>query len=33
VGNKGVAGYQPATTIDLTSDVALRNKKETIATY
>jgi type II secretory pathway pseudopilin PulG len=33
VGKKGVAGYQPATTIDLTSDVALRNKKETIATY
>jgi type II secretory pathway pseudopilin PulG len=33
VGNKGVAGYQPATTIDLTSDVALRNKKENIATY
>ena len=33
VGTKGVAGYQPATTIDLTSDVALRNKKENIATY
>jgi type II secretory pathway pseudopilin PulG len=33
VGTKGVSGYQPATTIDLTSDVALRNKKENIATY
>jgi type II secretory pathway pseudopilin PulG len=33
VGKKGVSGYQPATTIDLTSDVALRNKKENIATY
>jgi type II secretory pathway pseudopilin PulG len=33
VGKRGVAGYQPATTIDLTSDVALRNKKENIATY
>ena len=33
VGTKGVAGYQPATTIDLTSDVALRNKKENIDTY
>ncbi|MDQ2974290.1 MAG: type II secretion system GspH family protein [Acidobacteriota bacterium] len=33
VGTKGVAGYQAATTIDLTSDVALRNKKENIATY
>jgi type II secretory pathway pseudopilin PulG len=33
VGTKGVAGFQPKTTIDLTSDVALRNKKENIDTY
>ncbi|HKO97894.1 MAG TPA: prepilin-type N-terminal cleavage/methylation domain-containing protein [Pyrinomonadaceae bacterium] len=33
VGNPGSPGYQPATTVQLTSDVALRNKSENRATY
>jgi Tfp pilus assembly protein PilW len=33
VGVPGSPGYQPATTVQLTSDVALRNKKETADTY
>ena len=33
VGTPGSPGYQPATTVQLTSDVALRNKKETTDTY
>lgn len=32
-GRPNSPGYQPATTIQLTSDVALRNKKETTDTY
>lgn len=33
VGKSGSAGFQPATTIQLTSDVAFRNKSETLSTY
>ena len=33
VGNPGTAGYQPATVIQLISDVALRNKSENLSTY
>jgi hypothetical protein len=33
VGKSGSPGYQPATTIDLTSDVTLRNKSQNLATY
>lgn len=33
VGAAGSPGYQPATTVQLTSDVALRNKKENADTY
>lgn len=33
VGNEGAPGYQPATTIQLTSDVALRNKSQNLSTY
>jgi prepilin-type N-terminal cleavage/methylation domain-containing protein len=33
VGTPGSPGYQPATTIDLTSDVTLRNKTQNLATY
>jgi len=33
VGTQGAPGYQPATTIQLTSDVALRNKSQNLATY
>ena len=33
VGKSGSAGFQPATTIQLTSDVAFRNKSENLATY
>lgn len=33
VGTPGAPGYQPATTIQLISDVALRNKSENLATY
>jgi type II secretory pathway pseudopilin PulG len=33
VGKPGDSGYQPASTVQLTSDVALRNKKENLDTY
>ena len=33
VGTPGSPGYQPATTMDLTSDVALRNKTQNLETY
>lgn len=33
VGNPNSPGYQPATTIQLTSDVTLRNKSQNLATY
>jgi len=33
VGTKGSPGYQPATTIDLSSDVTFRNKTQNLATY
>ncbi|HYJ85209.1 MAG TPA: hypothetical protein VEW46_04075 [Pyrinomonadaceae bacterium] len=33
VGKSGSAGFQPATTIQLTSDVAFRNKSENLSTY
>jgi prepilin-type N-terminal cleavage/methylation domain-containing protein len=33
VGTQGAPGYQPATTIQLISDVALRNKSQNLATY
>jgi len=33
VGKPGAPGYQPATTVQLTSDVALRNKSENLSTY
>ena len=33
VGKPGSSGYQPASTVQLTSDVALRNKKESLDTY
>ncbi|MEK6278806.1 MAG: hypothetical protein AABN95_00470 [Acidobacteriota bacterium] len=33
VGSAGSPGHQPATTIQLSSDVALRNKSENLATY
>jgi len=33
VGTQGAPGYQPATSIQLTSDVALRNKSQNLATY
>jgi prepilin-type N-terminal cleavage/methylation domain-containing protein len=33
VGKSGSAGFQPATTIELTSDVAFRNKSENLSTY
>ncbi len=33
VGQLGTPGYQPATTIQLTSDVTLRNKSENRSTY
>ena len=33
VGTAGAPGYQPATSIQLASDVALRNKSENLATY
>jgi len=33
VGTQGSPGYQPATTMQLTSDVALRNKSQNLATY
>lgn len=33
VGTEGAPGYQPATTIQLISDVALRNKSQNLATY
>ena len=33
VGAPGSPGYQPATTIQLSSDVALRNKSQNLATY
>lgn len=33
VGTPGVSGYQPATTVQLTSDVAFRNKQENLNTY
>ncbi len=33
VGTSGSPGYQPAQTVQLTSDVALRNKQENIDTY
>jgi prepilin-type N-terminal cleavage/methylation domain-containing protein len=33
VGTPGSPGYQPPTTIDLSSDVALRNKQENLSTY
>jgi type II secretory pathway pseudopilin PulG len=33
VGRAGSPGHQPATTIQLSSDVALRNKSENLATY
>lgn len=33
VGKPGSPGYQPATTIQLTSDVSLRNKSENRSTY
>lgn len=33
VGSPGAPGYQPATTVQLTSDVALRNKSQNLATY
>ena len=33
VGTPGSPGYQPPTTVDLTSDVTLRNKTQNLATY
>lgn len=33
VGTPGSPGYQPATTMELSSDVTLRNKSENLATY
>ncbi len=33
VGTPGAPGFQPATTIQLISDVALRNKSQNLATY
>jgi prepilin-type N-terminal cleavage/methylation domain-containing protein len=33
VGNPGTPGHQPATTIELSSDVALRNKTQNLSTY
>lgn len=33
VGTEGAPGYQPATSIQLISDVALRNKSQNLATY
>ena len=33
VGTEGAPGYQPATTIQLISDVALRNTSQNLATY
>jgi prepilin-type N-terminal cleavage/methylation domain-containing protein len=33
VGVQGSPGYQPATTIQLSSDVALRNKRENLTSY
>jgi type II secretory pathway pseudopilin PulG len=33
VGAPGAPGYQPATTVQLSSDVALRNKSENLVTY
>lgn len=33
VGTEGAPGFQPATTIQLISDVALRNKSQNLATY
>ncbi len=33
VGTSGSPGYQPASTVQLTSDVTLRNKKENLDTY
>jgi prepilin-type N-terminal cleavage/methylation domain-containing protein len=33
VGTPGSPGYQPATTVQLSSDVALRNKSQNLATY
>ena len=33
VGKSGSAGFQPATTIQLVSDVAFRNKSENLSTY
>ena len=33
VGTPGSPGYQPATTMDLSSDVTLRNKTQNLATY
>jgi len=33
VGRQGSPGYQPATTIALTSDVTFRNKSQNLATY
>jgi prepilin-type N-terminal cleavage/methylation domain-containing protein len=33
VGNEGSPGFQPATTIELSSDVTLRNKSENRSTY
>jgi Tfp pilus assembly protein PilW len=33
VGTQGAPGYQPATPIQLISDVALRNKSQNLATY
>lgn len=33
VGTEGAPGYQPATPIQLISDVALRNKSQNLATY